>query len=285
MPASDRLMIGMFLYPRVRTEDDVMLSRLRWICASLLILVGTGVGLHEPTCARDRSPDTGIALQTVVELEHTARLLAILLDSGRSVINENQALFDDQAKKDKGFTPEVFERQLSDVFRVRSGTDLRELESARITPGAKKLLKELVSISKQVVADAQPEINRPVVGFKGFIPATFGARVAIRFTERTGVRLKQTTLAPRNPANAPDSVERTALEAFADPAYPREKVISEVTATSGSLRLMFPLYTTRQCLDCHGEPKGELDKTGYPREGLRLGQSAGAISVVIPIRK
>jgi hypothetical protein len=67
---------------------------------------------------------------------------------------------------------------------------------------------------------------------------------------------------------------------FAAPDYPREKTISEATAKSG-LRLMYPLYMTRQCLDCHGEPKGALDKTGYPREGLRLGQNAGAISVVI----
>jgi general secretion pathway protein A len=60
-------------------------------------------------------------------------------------------------------------------------------------------------------------------------------------------------------------------------------VISEVAAKSKSLRLMFPLYATRQCLNCHGEPKGELDKTGHQREGLHLGQNAGAISVVIPI--
>jgi Protein of unknown function (DUF3365) len=61
-------------------------------------------------------------------------------------------------------------------------------------------------------------------------------------------------------------------------------VISEVTAKSKLLRLMFPLYTTRKCLECHGDPKGEVDHTGYAREGLRLGQNAGAISVVIPIR-
>ena len=66
------------------------------------------------------------------------------------------------------------------------------------------------------------------------------------------------------------------------PEYPREKAISEATAKTGMVRLMYPLYMTRQCLDCHGEPKGTLDKTGYPREGLRLGQNAGAISVAIP---
>ncbi|MER3423025.1 MAG: hypothetical protein C4293_07095, partial [Nitrospiraceae bacterium] len=63
------------------------------------------------------------------------------------------------------------------------------------------------------------------------------------------------------------------------------RVIGEITAKSGALRLLYPLYTTRQCLVCHGGPKGEPDKTGYPREGLQLGQNAGAISVVIPLRK
>ena len=113
----------------------------------------------------------------------------------------------------------------------------------------------------------------------------FGARVATRFTDKTGVRLKQTALVPRNPANRPDLYERVALEAFADSTYPREKVISEMAANTSALRLMFPLYATRHCLDCHGGPKGGLDRTGYPREGLALGQNAGAISVLLPVTK
>lgn len=261
-----------------------MASRLRWVIVSLLACAVAGWASIEGACAKDRQPESGAPLQTILEFETTARLLAILLDSGRNVINEHLVLFDDQEKTEKDFTPDVFERELVGVFRSRSGTDLRDLQVARVPAGAKKLLKELVLISKQVVAEAQPEIHRPGGGLNEFIPAIFGARVATRFTERTHVRLKQTALAPRNPLNAPDTVERAALEAFADPLYPREKVISEVTAKSGSLRLMFPLYTTRKCLDCHGDPKGELDRSGYPREGLRLGENAGAISVVIPIR-
>lgn len=256
----------------------------RWAMAYFLACAITGWAVSEDACAKDRPPETGVPLQTILEFETTARLLAILLDSGRNVINEQQVPFDKQERTEKDFTADLFERQLVDVFRSRSGVDLQDLESASIPLRAKRLLKELVLVSKQVVAEAQAEINRPRGGLKEFIPAIFGARVAARFTERTHVRLKQTALAPRNPLNAPDGVERAALEAFADPSYPLEKVISEVTAKNRSLRLMFPLYTTRKCLDCHGDPKGELDRTGYPREGLRLGQNAGAISVVMPIR-
>jgi general secretion pathway protein A len=227
-------------------------------------------------------PDHRVAFQTILDLEHTARLLAILLDSGRSVINENQVLFDDPIKVEKGFSPDVFERQLSRMFRDRSGLDLAELDSAHVPSSAKTWLKELLTVSKQVVRDAQSEIDQPAA-HSTLIPAVFGSRVAARFTERTGVRLKQTALAPRNPANAPDAVERSALELFAAPDYPREKPISEATAKGGMFRLMYPLYMTRQCLDCHGEPKGTRDKMGYLREGLQLGQNAGAISVAIHI--
>lgn len=261
-----------------------MTSRLRCVLTSLLACAVAGWTSSEGACAKDRQPESGAPLQTILELETTARLLAILLDSGRNVINEHQVLLDDQERTEKDYTPDMFERQLLDVFRSRSGTDLRDFEAARIPTRAKKLLKELVLVSTEVVAEAQPEINRRGREHKEFIPAIFGSRVSTRFTQRTHVRLKQTALAPRNPLNEPDAVERTALEAFADPSYPLEKVISEVTAKSGALRLMFPLYTTRRCLDCHGDPKGELDRTGYPREGLKLGQNAGAISIIIPIR-
>jgi general secretion pathway protein A len=249
-----------------------------WLLGAATVFAGTAP-------ARGREGDGGLTFDALIEAEKTARLLAVLLDSGRAVINENQPLFDSTSKGTKGFTPEVFERQLVEVFRSRSGLDLNDLASARVSTKAARLLRALVSVSKQVVAEAQGQINRSDGAFSGFIPAVFGARAAAQFTKQTGVRLKQTALAPRNPVNAPDPFEQAALRDFADPSYPREKTITEITARSGALRLMFPLYATRHCLDCHGEPKGAIDKMGYPKEGLQLGHNAGAISVVIPVKK
>ncbi len=138
-----------------------MVSRLRWAIASLLACAMSGWASSECAWAKDRQPESGTPLQTILELETTARLLAILLDSGRNVINEHQVLFDEQEKTEKDFTPDLFEGQLLDVFRSRSGTDLRDLEAVRIPVGAKKLLNELAFVSKQVVAEAQAEMNRP----------------------------------------------------------------------------------------------------------------------------
>lgn len=255
---------------------------LRW--GMVMWLLGAATVFAE-TAPNRRESDRSPTFDALIEAEKTARLLAVLLDSGRAVISANQPLFESTGKGTKGFTPEVFERQLVEVFRSRSGLDLNDLTSARLSTKAVRLLRSLVSVSKQVTAEVQGQITHSDDTSRGVIPAVFGARVAAQFTKQTGVRLKQTALAPRNPVNAPDPFEQAALRDFADPAYPREKTLTEVTARSGALHLMFPLYATRHCLDCHGEPKGEIDKTGYPKEGLQLGHNAGAISVVIPVKK
>lgn len=257
--------------------------RLRWILLSLLAFAGVGRSGGDPILAKDRPAEAGVALQQILELETTARLLAVLLDSGRAVVSEHLPLVE-APNRAQPLSADAFERQMADIFLSRSGIDVRDLDHAKVSARSKRLLRELVTVSREIVVEAQQEMLRPPDGGRGFIPAVFGARTATRFSDRTGVRLKQTALAPRNPANAPDSSEKLALEAFADSDYPREKVISEVTAKSAALRLMYPLYTTRHCLDCHGEPKGERDKMGYAREGLKLGQNAGAISVTIPLR-
>ncbi len=255
----------------------------RWLM-SLLFVMCWG-SLSEPLRGEDQSHSHQPTFQTIVETETTAKLLAILLDSGRNVVNENQHLINDPEKGDKGFTPEIFEQQLMEIFWQRSGINLQELGEEHIPEQAMALLPKLVEMSKQVIDEGQTEINQKGLGFKGFIPAVFGARVAGRFFAATDVLLGQRALVPRNPSNLPDPFERAALLEFADLAYPKEKIISEVAADNHWLRLMLPLYTTRGCLDCHGQPKGELDKTGYPREGLQLGQNAGGISVLIPVQE
>ena len=60
-----------------------------------------------------------------------------------------------------------------------------------------------------------------------------------------------------------------------------------VTLSDGTpaFRYVMALRAEESCLRCHGQPKGELDPTGYPKEGLKLGDVAGAISVVLPMRE
>ena len=213
----------------------------------------------------------------------TGRLLAVLHDSGRVTIGANQPLINDPEKGNKGFTPEVFEKQVTAKFKERAKVDLDNLKNEKVSDLAKKLLPQLIDSMKSTVADYQPVINRPGVGFKGFIPATFGTQAAAKFRAKTTVYLKQTQNPSRNPKNAPDDFEMKALAKFAEASYPRqgEKILSETVDGGKAVRIMLPLFMGKGCLSCHGEPKGEKDISGYMKEGAKEGDSAGAISVKI----
>jgi uncharacterized protein DUF3365 len=220
-----------------------------------------------------------------METAETGRLLAILLDSGRATIAANQKLINDPEKSDKGFTPEVFERQLIAIFKERSGIDLSRLEERQVPKGAKALLTRLLDESKKTVGSYQPAINIQGVKYKGLIPATFGTETAARFQAWSGIYMKQT--APdallRNPKNKADEFETQVLSKFANPEYPRsgENIISATVDNGTAVRVLLPLFYSKQCLGCHGEPKGQRDISGYPKEGGKEGDLGGAISVKI----
>jgi general secretion pathway protein A len=215
----------------------------------------------------------------------TARLLAILLDSGRATIAANQTLINDPDKGNKGFTPEVFERQLLENFKKRSGIDLSRPNEQLLPKDAKDLLARLVEESKKTVASYQPAINIAGLKYKGLIPATFGTETASRFQAWSGIYMKQ--IAPevvlRNPKNRADEFEAQALSQFASPGYPRvgENTISATVENGTAVRVLLPLFYSQQCLGCHGEPKGQRDISGYPKEGGKEGDLGGAISVKI----
>lgn len=133
----------------------------------------------------------------------TARLLAVLLDSGRVTVGMNQELINDPSKGYKGFTPEVFEKQVLAVFQQRTGVDLTTIDRATVPEVAKPLLSRLLEESKKTIASYQTVMNIAGLKDKGLIPATFGTETAHRFENWSGVYLKQT--APerllRNPKN------------------------------------------------------------------------------------
>ncbi|MFZ5813898.1 MAG: ATP-binding protein [Bacillota bacterium] len=117
-------------------------------------------------------------------------------------------------------------------------------------------------------------------------PHEVGQGVSAIFADLSRSQVKQTHLQVRNEKNTPDEFERAALELFAaDPT--RTEIFQRVTLDDGApaFRYMMALRADESCLICHGQPAGELDKTGYPKEGLVEGDLAGAISVILPMRE
>jgi len=219
-------------------------------------------------------------LQAANEAE-VGELLVKLLQAGRAVISAHQDLINDSTKGNKGFTPEYMGDKMIEKYREMTKIDLRQPNS---TPYAKVLLA-LVDSGKEVIAEAQPAINKQGIGFKGMIPAAWGRKTGDKFAQKTGIRLKLTAVDYRFPGNKPDDFESEVLKMFNDPSYPRGKEYSRTVMYEGrpALRIMTPEYAGPSCLKCHGDPKGEKDITGYKREGLKEGGLAGAISLVIPV--
>lgn len=225
-------------------------------------------------------PQAGWTQDSRKEIEQTAELLTTLLNAGRVVVEHNQSLINDPGKADKGFTPEVFEQLVREEFLRQTRIDVKHPPPS-LLPLTKELLATLLLASKEVVQDAQFVINQRGIGYKNFIPATFGSQAARRFSNRSHVMIKQTTLNPRNPKNAPDAYEESVLNRLATQPASATPVIEWIDG-GRLLRTMMPIYYSEDCLTCHGSPKGILDISGYPKEGAQVGELAGAISIQIP---
>ena len=50
-----------------------------------------------------------------------------------------------------------------------------------------------------------------------------------------------------------------------------------------TFRYVSSLRAERNCLECHGQPAGEKDVTGFKKEGMQLGDLAGAVSISLPM--
>lgn len=220
--------------------------------------------------------------QTFAEkkLEYIAVTVADYLIAGRAVIAENQPLINDATKGYKGFTPQVYEEQVREEFMKRSGIDIKSLA---LSDDVSKALLAIHLSAREIVVEAQEEINERGKGFKGFIPAVFGKRVGDRLFTKSGIVVKQTSLIYRGDYNKPDKFETSVLKKLE--TAEKGNTYSEETKFGDTrvLRYVVPLYIEKPCLPCHGEPAGEIDIAGRVKEGYKEGDLRGAISVVVPI--
>ncbi|WP_108660699.1 Tll0287-like domain-containing protein [Acuticoccus kandeliae] len=230
----------------------------------------------------------GLALPVAADREDdivTGKRLATLLRAGRNVVSSHQDLINN---------PEVGEKNL-DSARVIDETlaTYEELAGepafAAEVDGLERTLMqaELASIAA-VIAEHEAEIDMAGVGFKGFIPAVFARLVNEHFAELVGDTALIKVTAPidlvRNRRARPDDWERNIIETkFLAPDWPTGEAFVEETEYKGrpAFRMLLPEYYSASCLVCHGTPAGEVDVTGYPKEGRSEGDLGGAISITL----
>lgn len=118
--------------------------------------------------------------------------------------------------------------------------------------------------------------------YQGLHCAIVGRSIGLLFTSQSEYTTRFVNFNPRNIADEPDDFETQALNAFIDEGRTE---YYETTEYEGRevFRYSAPMRIEENCLDCHGEPKGEIDVTGFAKEGWSIGDVGGAISIIMPL--
>lgn len=219
------------------------------------------------------------------EEEALGERLATLLNTVRSVVSEHQDLINDPSIGDKGIDGDSVVAETIAIYTERAG-------APPITPETSErerlLNNALIESIREVVDENETQIDSPGLGFKGFIPAVFARLVGERFAKKVGTEARLKVTAPveivRNRKATPDEWEHNVIVThFSRPEWEKGKAYTEKVEIDGrtAFRMLIPEYYSESCLICHGEPAGEMDVTGYPKEGRSEGDLAGAISIAL----
>lgn len=238
------------------------------------ITAGAWFALAVPVIAQDVSED-----------ERTARSLATLLRAARTVISNNQDLINDAKLGDKGLTADKVLADTATIYKAQTGMDIDAMDRDSLHG---RLLQAQMDAIAKVMNDTQSIINASGIGFKGIIPSAFARMVNDQFQERMGNEAEVKVTAPpdliRNRKARPDAWEAEMISSrLSSPGWPKGQALSAVADNRGrrAFRFLIPEYYAASCLACHGPPKGEIDITGYPKEGRNEGDLGGVISISI----
>ncbi len=163
----------------------------------------------------------------------------------------------------------------------KRATEAMLLEESRVLVTEMDAVWDFISIN-------QDTINYTLEGayeYKGLHCAIAGKSVAAFFSQNSDYTIRFTNITPRNIHNTPDAYESEALAQFAEhPGDPDREMYYGFAEYQGEsvFRYVSAMKVTEHCIECHGAPQGELDPTGYEKEGWQTGDLAGAVSVIVP---
>jgi hypothetical protein len=211
--------------------------------------------------------------------------LAEMLRDARTVISNNQDLINNPELGDKHLSGQVVLEQAVKGYAKATGKD-----PTKIDPNSRqgRLLRAMMASIVAVTDDNQATINEKGTGFKGFIPAVFARLASEDFNQLAKGEAEVKVTAPpelvRNRKARPDAWEADIIKTkLLGADWPKGQSYSAVVETNGrpAFRVTVPEYYAPSCLVCHGSPKGEMDLTGYPKEGGKTGDLGAVISITL----
>jgi len=211
--------------------------------------------------------------------------LAAMLQASRTVISRNQERINNPDIGDKGLDGKTVLDQSVKIYQEATKTD-----PLKVDPSSRhgRLLRAQMDAIVEVMDSNQKTINQPGVGFKAFIPAIFARLVNESFAKKAAGVAEVKVTAPidliRNRKARPDQWEAEVIrDKLLAPNWPKGQLFAAVASGNGrpAFRVAVPEYYAASCLSCHGGPKGQIDVTGYPKEGGKEGDLGGVISITL----
>jgi len=218
---------------------------------------------------------------TQQEAKEVAEMLARATEAGRAVILSHLPKILDPKIGDKGIRPDNFEELLRSILATTI---------PKLTPVQKKMLDKYMKASGMVIAYNQDRLNVKGVGFKYVLPATWAKETNMIFRAMTGIPIKQSGPFYRIPTGIPDAFEREVIAKFGKKDYSKQPygefgAIGTIGKQKVYRQVIPVVANIPLCLKCHGDDKGSLDILGYEKEGLKLNDLRGIISVAVPIKE
>lgn len=225
-------------------------------------------------------------------------ILMSLKESAMDIIEQNQKKINtnkDGSMADKRIDKAFIAKKTFDAYVKATENEDWNVSNLKGSHDKQQLASALATFLSQariVIAGIQPIINTDSDGSenpKGFYPAVFGRLTADNFFDKTGIKIKQTTLgkgygARNSKYNTPDEWEKAALikleNIYTSSEYGFGEEVSD--GSNSNYRFIYPLVIKKACLSCHGDPKGEKDISGYVKEGYKVGELRGGISIILP---
>ena len=107
------------------------------------------------------------------------------------------------------------------------------------------------------------------------VPVITAINMVAENAQRLGFAFRTPKEFPRNPRNTPTPEELRVLREM------ETKNIDEVVVKDAdSIRYFQAIRLTKDCLYCHGDPKGETDPIGGVKEGWKVGEVHGAFEII-----
>ena len=249
--------------------------------AAVLTLLGTSTLIFQKWIGARQQ----ISAEQLQENQAIANDLAAMLSAGMNVITRNQSKINNPNLGDKGLSADVVVAGALEIFHRSTG---RSASTTDTGSRRDKLMADLLNSMRHVLEQNEEKLNKIGVGYKGFGAAVFARLVNEEFNKRaSGTASLKNTAPPnllRNPGAAPDEWESEAISSkLLSKNWPTGKSHFSIVRAGDrpAFRTLLPQYYKPPCLSCHGEPKGETDITGYRKEGAKLNQLGGALSITL----